>query len=111
VVLDNGQVHYFGSSQIWSRYHYLKEQSGSFIIKGHKIQSIALGIEHGVMVTMRGVVFGLGRNNNHQLGVVDPSALLGHSILTPIKVFPAVTKFREVAKLLDGKELQWLGAH
>jgi hypothetical protein len=58
------------------------------------------------MVTMRGAVFGFGSNNNHQLGVVDPSALLGDTILMPTEVFAAITKFKGAAKLPDGKELQ-----
>jgi alpha-tubulin suppressor-like RCC1 family protein len=75
VVLDNGRVYYFGNCELQSRDHYDKEQSGSFTIRGHKIQLIALGDEHYVMVMMRGAVFGFGCNNNHQLGVVDPTAL------------------------------------
>ena len=42
------------------------------------------------MVTMRGAVFGFGDNNNHQLGVVDPSALSGGIISTPTEVFAGV---------------------
>jgi hypothetical protein len=54
------------------------------------------------MVIMSGAVFGFGRNNFHQLGVIDPSALSGDTILTPTEVFATVTKFRGSAKLLDG---------
>jgi alpha-tubulin suppressor-like RCC1 family protein len=74
VVLDNGQVHYFGNRKLWSKDRCDKEQSGSFTVPGHKIQSIALGYDHGVMVTMRGAVFGFGYNDDDQLGVVDPIA-------------------------------------
>ena len=102
MVLDNGQVHYFGNDILRSRDHCDKEQSGSFTIKGHKIQSIALGYNHGVMVTMRGAIFGFGLNDNHQLGVVDPSALSGDRVLSPTKVFVPVTKFKGAARLLDG---------
>jgi hypothetical protein len=49
------------------------------------------------MVMMRGDVFGFGRNNYHQLGVVDPSALLGNIVLTPTEVFSIVTKSKGVA--------------
>jgi alpha-tubulin suppressor-like RCC1 family protein len=104
VVLDNGRVHYSGNGVVWSRDHCNNEQSGSFIIRGHKIQSIASWYDHGVMVTMRGAVFGFGHNNRHQLGVVDPSALLGEIVLTPTEVFVAVTKSNGVARLPDGKE-------
>ena len=83
MVLDNGRFHYFGHGVLRSRNHCNKEQSGSFTIKGHKIQSITSGYDHGVMVTMRGVVFGFGWNNNHELGVVDPSALSGNIVSTP----------------------------
>jgi alpha-tubulin suppressor-like RCC1 family protein len=97
VVLDNGQVHYFG--KLPSRDHCNKEQSGSFTIRGHKIQSIASGYDHSIMVTMRGAVFGFGCNNNHQLGV-DPSALS-----EPTEVFATITKFKRAARLPNGKEL------
>jgi alpha-tubulin suppressor-like RCC1 family protein len=97
VVLDNGRVHYFGNGELRSRDHCNKKQSGSFTIKGHKIRSIALSNFHGVMVTMRGDVFGFGWNNYHQLGVVDPSALLGDIVSTPTEVFSAVTKSKGVA--------------
>jgi alpha-tubulin suppressor-like RCC1 family protein len=102
VVLDNGQVHCFGHGALLFGDHCHKEQSGSYTIKGHKIQSIASGYHHGIMVTMRGVVFGFGRNSNHQLGVVDPSALSDDTILTPIEVFAPVTKLKGVARLPDG---------
>jgi alpha-tubulin suppressor-like RCC1 family protein len=82
------------------------EKSGSFTIEGHKIQSITSGDKHSVMVTMRGAVFEFGHYNDHQLGVVDPSALSGNTISMPTEVFAAVTKFNEVAKLPNGKELQ-----
>jgi alpha-tubulin suppressor-like RCC1 family protein len=75
VVFDNGRVHFFGIVKD----NCYKEQSGSFIIKGHKIQSIASGYYHSVMVTMKGAVFGFGSNSRHQLGVVDPSALSSDS--------------------------------
>jgi hypothetical protein len=78
------------------------EQSESFTIKGHKIQSIVSCNYHGVMVTMRGVVFGFGCNDDHQLGVVDPSALLDDTVSMPIEVFAAVTKLKGATRLLDG---------
>jgi hypothetical protein len=106
VVLDNGRVHYFGNGELRSRYHCDSEQSGSLTIRGHKIQSIALGNNHGVMITMRGVVFGFGHNNDHQLGVVDPSALSGDTVSIPTEVFVAITKFKEAARLPDAKRLQ-----
>ena len=91
MVLDNGRVHYFGyDAKPWNRDRCSKEQSGSFTIKGHKIQSITLGYDHSIMVTMRGAVFGFGDNDNHQLGVVDPSALSGGIISTPTEVFAGV---------------------
>jgi hypothetical protein len=111
VVLNNGQVHYFGNGDPQTKCHFNKEQSGSFTIKNHKIQSIPLGKDHGVMVTMRGVVLGLGCNDDHQLGVVDPSALLGDTVSTPTKVFATVTKFKGAAGLPDGKELERPVAH
>jgi alpha-tubulin suppressor-like RCC1 family protein len=95
VVLDNGQVHSFEKVKlVRSRNHYNKENSGSYTVEGHKIQSIALGYDHGVMVTTRGVIFGFGCNDHHQLGVVDPSALSGDIVSTPTKVFSTVTKFK-----------------
>jgi hypothetical protein len=54
------------------------------------------------MVMMRGAVFGFGCNKDHQLGVVDPSALLNDTVSTPIEVFVAVTKFNGAARLPDG---------
>jgi hypothetical protein len=54
------------------------------------------------MVTMRGAIFGFGWNYNHQLGVVDPSALLGGTVSMPTKVFTAITKFKGAARLSDG---------
>jgi alpha-tubulin suppressor-like RCC1 family protein len=99
VVLDNGRVHNFGNFQEWSRD---QEQSRSFTIKGHKIQSIASGFDHGVMVTMRGAIFGFGCNNDHQLGVVDPSAQSGDIILTLTEMFTVVTKFNRAARLPHG---------
>jgi hypothetical protein len=65
VVLDNGRVHYFRNVESRTRDHSDKEQSGSFTIKGHKIQSITSGYSHDTMVTMRGAVFGFGCNNGH----------------------------------------------
>jgi alpha-tubulin suppressor-like RCC1 family protein len=111
VVLENGRVHYFGNSEIWNLCHFNKEQSGSFTIRGHKIHSIALGFDHNIMVTIRGAVFGFGSNVNHQLGVVDPSALLGDRVSTSTEVFFAITKFKGAARLVDGKELQQPGGH
>jgi alpha-tubulin suppressor-like RCC1 family protein len=78
------------------------EQSESFIIKGHKIQSVTSSYSHSIMVTMKGAVFGFGWNNDHQLGMVDPSGLSGDTVSTPTEVFAAVTKFKGAAKLLDG---------
>jgi len=67
--------------------------SESFTITGHKIQSIASGHNHNVIVTTRGAIFGFGLNDNQQLGVVDPSALLDDIVvLEPTEVFAAVTK-------------------
>jgi hypothetical protein len=63
------------------------------------------------MVTMKGAVLGFGWNDKHQLGVVDPSALSGDRVLTPTKVFAAVTNFKGVAILPNGKELQRPGVH
>jgi hypothetical protein len=57
------------------------------------------------MVTMRGAEFGFGCNDGHELGVVDPSTLLGDTISTPTEVFAIVTKFKGTAKLPDDKEL------
>ena len=91
MVLNNRQVHYFINGNSWS---YDKKQSGSFTIRGHKIQSITSGYEHSVMVTMEGAVFGFGHNNDHQLGVVDPSLLSGDTVLMPTEVFAEVTKFK-----------------
>jgi alpha-tubulin suppressor-like RCC1 family protein len=102
VALDNRQVHYFGNLKLRSRDHCDKEQSGSYTINGHKIQSIASGYFHGVMVTMRGAIFGFGCNDYHQLGVVDPSALSNDIVSMPTEVFVAVTKFKGAIRLLDG---------
>jgi hypothetical protein len=102
VVLDNRRVHYFGDGQQWSRDHCKKDQSGSFTIKAQKIQSISSCIYHGVMVMMSRAIFGFGCNNDHQLGVVDPSALSGDTVSTPTEVFVAVTKFKGATKLPDG---------
>jgi alpha-tubulin suppressor-like RCC1 family protein len=102
VVLNNRRVHYFGNGKVLSRHHYNKEQGGSYTIKGHKIQSITSGSNHSVMVTMKGAVFGFGCNNNHQLGMVDPSALLGDIVSTPNEVFATVTKVKGAARLPDG---------
>jgi alpha-tubulin suppressor-like RCC1 family protein len=90
MVLDNGQVHYFGKGKIRIRNHCTKEQSGSFTVTGNRIQSIASGYDHGVMVMMRGAILGFGYNDDHQLGVVDPSALSGGIISMPIEVFAGV---------------------
>jgi hypothetical protein len=49
VVLENGQVR-----ELQSIDHYDKERSVSFTIRGHKIQSITSGYNHGIMVTMKG---------------------------------------------------------
>jgi alpha-tubulin suppressor-like RCC1 family protein len=103
VVLNDGRVHYFINHDKWSRG---KKQSGSFTIKDHSIQSIASGFKHSVMVTMEGAVFGFGRNNVHQLGMVDPSALSSDTVSMPTEVFAEVTKFKRDARLPDGKELQ-----
>jgi hypothetical protein len=43
---------------------------------------------------MRGTVFEFGWNGDHQLGVVDPSALSGNIVSTPIEVFAAVIQRR-----------------
>ena len=86
MVLDNGQVHYFENDD--------HEESGSFTIRSHKIQSIALGFDHSIMVIMRGAIFGFGCNNDHQLGVVDPNALLGDITFMPTEVIAAVTKLK-----------------
>jgi alpha-tubulin suppressor-like RCC1 family protein len=79
------------------------ELSGSFSIKGHKIQFISTGYIHGIMVSMKGAVFGFGRNDHIQLGVVDPSALSG-DMVTLTEVFAAVTKFKGAARLPYGKK-------
>jgi hypothetical protein len=42
------------------------------------------------MVTMRGAVFGFGWNHDHQLGVVDPSALTGDTVSMLTEVFVAI---------------------
>jgi alpha-tubulin suppressor-like RCC1 family protein len=69
--------------------------SESFTITGHKIQSIASGLSHNVIVTTRGAIFRFGLNDNQQLGVVDPSALSDDiEVLEPTEVFAAVTKFK-----------------
>jgi hypothetical protein len=102
VVLDNGQVHYFENVKLWKREECYKVESGSFIIKGHKIQSITLSYNHIVMVTTRGAVFGFGRNEGHQLGVVDPSPFSGDIVSTPSEVFVAVTRSKGAAGLPDG---------
>ena len=106
MVLDNGRVHYFDLKS---------EQSGSFTIRGHKIQSIAPGYYHVVMVTMSGAVFGFGRYP--QVDVVDPSALLDythgegygkyfrpHNVSRPTEVFAVVMKSKGGDRLPDGKE-------
>jgi hypothetical protein len=111
VILDNGRVHYFGNGELRSRDHCNKKQSGSYTIKGHKIQSIALGWNYGIMVTLMGAVFGFGCNDLDQLGVVDPSALSGDTVSMPTEVFATVTKFKGATKLHDGKEQQRPGAH
>jgi alpha-tubulin suppressor-like RCC1 family protein len=90
VALDNGHVHYFGNRKLWTRDRCDKEQSGSFTIKDYKIQSITSGYDHGIMVTMRGAVFGFGYNDDCQLGVVDPSALSGDKVSLPTEVFAQV---------------------
>jgi alpha-tubulin suppressor-like RCC1 family protein len=105
VVLNNGRIHYLGNCEIWSRDHCDKEGSGSYTIRGHKVISIASGDFHGIMVTMRGAVIGFGSNNDHQLGVGDPSTLSDDIVLTPTEVFAAVTNFKGVVRLPDGKEL------
>jgi alpha-tubulin suppressor-like RCC1 family protein len=113
VVLDNGIVHHFGYEEPQSRDHYnhcdhcdhYQVGSGSFVIGGHKIQSIALGYYHSIMVTMRGTVLGFGCNNIHQLGVVDPGVLSGHTVLMPTEVFVTITQFKEADRLPNGKEL------
>ena len=92
VVFNNGQVHYFGNGD-----HCYKERNGSFIFKNYKIQSITLGYFHSIMVTMMGAIFGFGNYHAYQLGVVDPSALLGDIVSTPIEVFAIVTKFKGAA--------------
>ena len=89
VVLDNGQVHYFDS--IIGNLNN-ENQSVSYTMKGHKIQSISSGYDHAIIVTTKGALFGFGYNNNHQLGVVDPSALSGDTILIPTTVFAVITK-------------------
>jgi hypothetical protein len=101
VVLDNGRVHYFGCGILESRDHCNKELGGSFRIRGHKIQSIALAYGHSVIVTMRGDMFGFGFCNAHQLGVVDPSALSSEAniVLIPTKVFTAITKSKGSAEI------------
>lgn len=93
VVLDNGQVHYFGNDKFWNRQECYKVD----VEKGHKMQSIASGYNHTVMVTTRGALFGFGRNEGHQLGVVDPSPFS-----TPSEVFAAVTRSKGAARLPDG---------
>ena len=97
MVLDNGRVHYFENGEVQSSNHKYKEQSRSFTIEGHKIQSITLGNDHVVMVTMRGAVFGFGYNNEHQLGVVDPNAQSGDIVTMPTEVFATITKFNGAA--------------
>ena len=82
------------------------ERSGFFTVEGHRIQSITLGDKHNIMVIMKGAVFGFGHYDNHQLGVVVPSALSGDTISTPTKVFAAVVKFNKATKLPNGKEVQ-----
>jgi alpha-tubulin suppressor-like RCC1 family protein len=89
VVLDDRRVHHLGNGKL----------SGSFTIKGHQIQSIALGYDHEVMVTTRGAMFGFGRNDTHQLGVVDPSAPSGDTVSMPTEVFTAVTKSEGAAEI------------
>jgi hypothetical protein len=54
------------------------------------------------MVTVSGAIFGFGWNNDHQLGVMDPSTPLGDTISTPIEVFAIVNKFKRIARLPDG---------
>jgi alpha-tubulin suppressor-like RCC1 family protein len=106
VVLYNvGRIHHFRNGELWSRDHCDKEQSGSFTIRGHKIHSIASGYYHGIMVMMKGAVLGFGHNDDHQLGVVDPSAQSNDIVSTPTEVFVGVTKFKGVVRLPDGKEL------
>jgi hypothetical protein len=53
------------------------------------------------MVTMKGALFGFGCNDYYQLGFVDPSSLSGNLVLTPTKVFVAVTKSKGAAGLPD----------
>jgi alpha-tubulin suppressor-like RCC1 family protein len=100
VLDDNGQIHYFGN-YLWTRKHREKEQRGSYTIRGHKIQSIALGYDHSIMVTTRGAIFRFKWIKNYQLGMMDPSTLLGDTISTPIEVLAPVTKFG-TTKLPDG---------
>jgi alpha-tubulin suppressor-like RCC1 family protein len=88
-----------------------KDHNGSYTINGHKIQSITLGFDHGVMVTMKGVVLGFGYNRNYQLGVVDPSDLSDETVSMPIEGFAKVTKFKGATRLLDVKEPQQPGTH
>jgi alpha-tubulin suppressor-like RCC1 family protein len=102
VVLDNGRVHYFEDVEQLRGIHSNKEQSRQFTISSHKIQSISSGFFHSVMVTMTGAVFGFGRNDSYQLGVVDPSALSGDIVSTPTEVFAAITKFKGAVRLHDG---------
>ena len=91
MVLDNGQVHSLRMGKLPSEDHCDMDWSESFSITGHKIQSIASGFYHNVIVTTRGAIFGFGLNNKQQLGVVDPSALV---VLEPTELFAAVTKFK-----------------
>jgi alpha-tubulin suppressor-like RCC1 family protein len=105
VVLDNGRGYYFGNGNLWSSDYSNSEHSGSFEIRGHNIQSIALGYYHVVMVTMKGSVFGFGRY--HQLGVVDPIALSGWKhgkTVMPTEVFAGVIKSKGAARLPNSKE-------
>jgi hypothetical protein len=59
------------------------------------------------MVTMSGAVFGFRCNNKHQLGVVDPSALLDDIVSVPSEVFVAITKFKGAIKLPNGSVTTW----
>ena len=90
-----------------SQDHCDKEESGSFTIKGHKIQSIALDYNHNITVTMEGAIFAFGSNNKHQLGVVDQSALLADFTSTPIEVFAAITESKRAAILHDSSDSTW----
>lgn len=69
---------------------YGRDYSKSYVIDGHKARSIACGLNHALVVTEEGSIFGFGSNCSSQLGLLNDSETQSLEC-APVEVFTTVT--------------------